>query len=447
MDYLYFSIPCMVVIVGLDLCRRFSIVTHKSQSIAWKILLIRLVFPFVKIPSPVSIFNWISPQYEQAMIHIEYTAGETVVDPVSVAALHTMDICLVLLCVGIGISAVVFLVVVLQCARLVKNSIPCENTAGIEWAKTCPLDVQFRYSWIIRSPMSCGLLWKKYIFLPEDFVFCKETKGILEHEVFHLKAHDTLWKTLSLLMVCIHWFNPVMWMFYMYIQTEMELLCDEEVLNLHPSEYRAEYAKLLVGLSSGESPWKISVFANFKNHGFLKKRVYCIMTHKKHSTLQWCTASIACTLVVLCVSTNSVAYAGGWNTSIPEDLTNIENSYLSHNMNASGHIFQIPVLDGKALAHKINFRDMVVYNNSGLPWSFEQGQEVSLCILLEEGQSPIGQGIEFGFYCENLEETIFFSQIQVGFQISFTTPKTGNYYFYIENSSSDEFLVKSFTIK
>lgn len=194
----------MVVIVGLDLCRRFSIVTHKSQSIAWKILLIRLVFPFVKVPSPVSIFNWISPQYEQAMIHIEYTAGETVIDPVSVAALHTMDICLVLLCVGIGISAVVFLVVMLQCARLVKNSIPCENTAGIEWAKTCPLDVQFRYSWLIRSPMSCGLLWKKYIFLPEDFVFCKETKGILEHEVFHLKAHDTLWKTLSLLMVCIH---------------------------------------------------------------------------------------------------------------------------------------------------------------------------------------------------------------------------------------------------
>ncbi len=448
MDYLYFSIPCMIVIIGLELCRRFSSLSHKSQSIAWKILLIRLVLPFLKIPSPVSIYNWLSPGCEQPIVHIKYTAGETVIDPVSVAAIHSMDTFVVLLWIGLGLAVCVFLFIGFQCIRLIRNSIPCENIAGIEWAKTFPLDIKIRYSWKIRSPMSYGLFGNNYILLPEDFEFCEETKCILEHEGFHLKAHDTLWKVLSLLMVCIHWFNPASWIFYMYIQAEMECLSDENVLNLHPLDYRSEYAKLLLAFSTGEKPQNVSAFSNFQDYKFLEKRISCIMKHKKPSTLQWCTASIACTLVVLCASTNSIAYASGWKISEPENFLNKEISYLSHNMNDSGHIFQIPVLDGKTLAHEINFRGMVVYDNNGLPWNFEQGQEVSLCFILklEDKSFSNGQQIKFGFYCEDLEQTVYSGQIKTGFTINFTVPKTGNYYFYVVNNSSDRILVKSFTL-
>ncbi len=447
MDYLHFIIPCTIVIVGLDICRKFSLLNHKSQSIAWKILLIRLVFPFVKIPSPVSVFNWLSPKYEQPMFHIEYTAGETMIDPVSVAAVHFTDIFSLLLRIGLGISVFVFLFVLFQCVRMIRSSIPCENTVGIEWVKTCPLDVKVRYSWKIRSPMSVGLFGNRYIFLPEDFVFCEKTKGILEHEVFHLKAHDTLWKVLSLLMVCIHWFNPVIWIFYVYIQAEMEFLCDENVLNLHSADYRAEYAKLLVDFSPGEKPKKVSVFSNFQSFRFLKKRIACIMKHKKPSTLQWCVASIVCTLVVLCASTNSIAYAGEGKISELANVVNIENSYLSHRMDSPEHIVYISMLEGKTFAHKVNPGDMVVYN-SVLPWSFEQGQEVSMDLLLNLNGSnySVGQKIEFGFYYEDMKEIIFSEQIKVGVTIKFTVPKTGDYYFYLRNYSSDAILVQYFTV-
>lgn len=369
------------------------------------------------------------------------------IDPVSVAAVHFTDIFSLLLRIGLGISVFVFLFVLFQCVRMIRSSIPCENTVGIEWVKTCPLDVKVRYSWKIRSPMSVGLFGNRYIFLPEDFVFCEKTKGILEHEVFHLKAHDTLWKVLSLLMVCIHWFNPVIWIFYVYIQAEMEFLCDENVLNLHSADYRAEYAKLLVDFSPGEKPKKVSVFSNFQSFRFLKKRIACIMKHKKPSTLQWCVASIVCTLVVLCASTNSIAYAGEGKISELANVVNIENSYLSHRMDSPEHIVYISMLEGKTFAHKVNPGDMVVYN-SVLPWSFEQGQEVSMDLLLNLNGSnySVGQKIEFGFYYEDMKEIIFSEQIKVGVTIKFTVPKTGDYYFYLRNYSSDAILVQYFTV-
>ncbi len=448
MDYLYFSIPCMIVIIGLELCRRFSSLSHKSQSIAWKILLIRLVLPFLKIPSPVSIYNWLSPGCEQPIVHIKYTAGETVIDPVSVAAIHSMDTFVVLLWIGLGLAVCVFLFIGFQCIRLIRNSIPCENIAGIEWAKTFPLDIKIRYSWKIRSPMSYGLFGNNYILLPEDFEFCEETKCILEHEGFHLKAHDTLWKVLSLLMVCIHWFNPVNWIFYMYIQAEMECLSDENVLNLHPLDYRSKYAKLLLAFSTGEKPQNVSAFSTFQNYKFLEKRISCIMKHKKPSTLQWCTASIACTLVVLCASTNSIAYASGWKISEPENFSKIENPYLSRSVDPLEHILYIPMLQGKTFEHEIDIRDMIIYDNNGLPWSFEQGQEVSIDLLvkLNKSNNSVGQKLEFGFYYEDMKEIIFSEQIKVGVTINFTVPKTGNYYFYLINYSSDPILIHYFTV-
>lgn len=446
MDYLYFSIPCMIVIIGLELCRRFSSLSHKSQSIAWKILLIRLVLPFLKIPSPVSIYNWLSPGCEQPIVHIKYTAGETVIDPVSVAAIHSMDTFVVLLWIGLGLAVCVFLFIGFQCIRLIRNSIPCENIVGIEWAKTFPLDIKIRYSWKIRSPMSYGLFGNNYILLPEDFEFCEETKCILEHEGFHLKAHDTLWKVLSLLMVCIHWFNPVSWIFYMYIQAEMECLSDENVLNLHPLDYRSKYAKLLLAFSTGEKPQNVSAFSTFQNYKFLEKRISCIMKHKKPSTLQWCTASIACTLVVLCASTNSIAYASGWKISVPENFKILENSYHFPSVDFNGNILKVSIRE-RTVSHKVNPENMVVYDNNGLPWSFEQGQKVSLCVILKDRNFSKGQQIEFGFNCENSKETVFAAQVKAGFTISFTVPKTGDYYFYLINSSSDSILVKSFTLE
>ena len=227
----------------------------------------------------------------------------------------------------------------------------------------------------------------------------------------------------------------------------MEFLCDENVLNLHSADYRAEYAKLLVDFSPGEKPKKVSVFSNFQSFRFLKKRIACIMKHKKPSTLQWCVASIVCTLVVLCASTNSIAYAGEGKISELANVVNIENSYLSHRMDSPEHIVYISMLEGKTFAHKVNPGDMVVYN-SVLPWSFEQGQEVSMDLLLNLNGSnySVGQKIEFGFYYEDMKEIIFSEQIKVGVTIKFTVPKTGDYYFYLRNYSSDAILVQYFTV-
>lgn len=226
----------------------------------------------------------------------------------------------------------------------------------------------------------------------------------------------------------------------------MECLSDENVLNLHPLDYRSEYAKLLLAFSTGEKPQNVSAFSNFQDYKFLEKRISCIMKHKKPSTLQWCTASIACTLVVLCASTNSIAYASGWKISEPENFLKTENSYHFPSVDFNGNILNISIRE-RTVSHKVNSEDMVVYDNNGLPWSLEQGQKVSFCVILKDRNFSNGQQIEFGFNYKNLKETVFIAQVKAGFTINFTAPKTGDYYFYLINCSSDNILVKSFTLE
>ena len=238
MNYLYFSIPCAAAVAVLLLCRRLP-VSHRAQEIAWKLLLVRLLLPFVKVPSPVSVFNWLAPKYERPLIYAEYTGEGVTVNPASVAAVRSMSVFPLLMWIGLGAAALVFVVIALRGVLLVRGSAPFEDPSGKAWLEGVPIKAELRCTGKIASPMSCGILGKRYLLVPEGFWFTERTRGVFEHELFHLKAHDTLWKALSLLMLCVHWFNPVVWVFYWYIQTEIELLCDEKVLNAHPPEYRA----------------------------------------------------------------------------------------------------------------------------------------------------------------------------------------------------------------
>lgn len=71
----------------------------------------------------------------------------------------------------------------------------------------------------------------------------------IRHELTHYKHRDHLMILLLILLRCIHWFNPVVWLAFPQIQTDMETLCDTGVTSGFQKTERSIYIHTMVELS------------------------------------------------------------------------------------------------------------------------------------------------------------------------------------------------------
>lgn len=81
----------------------------------------------------------------------------------------------------------------------------------------------------------------------------EEQEVILAHERVHLARKDHWFKALAFLALCIHWFNPVLWLCWHFAQKDMEMSCDEVVLRDMEGDGRKRYSLTLLRLSERQS--------------------------------------------------------------------------------------------------------------------------------------------------------------------------------------------------
>ncbi len=99
------------------------------------------------------------------------------------------------------------------------------------------------------SPFVMGLIRPK-IYLPSDMEE-REQRYILLHERYHIRRGDHLWKALGFLALCIHWFNPLVWLAFVLAGRDMEMSCDEAVIRKLGEHIRADYSASLLSLATG----------------------------------------------------------------------------------------------------------------------------------------------------------------------------------------------------
>ena len=100
----------------------------------------------------------------------------------------------------------------------------------------------------IATPFVMGVIAPK-IYLPSDTPKA-ERRFIIAHERHHLHRGDPLWKLLGYLALCIHWFNPLVWLAFFLGGKDMEMSCDEAVLNRLGEDIRADYSQALLRLAT-----------------------------------------------------------------------------------------------------------------------------------------------------------------------------------------------------
>ena len=96
----------------------------------------------------------------------------------------------------------------------------------------------------IPSPFVMGLLSPR-IYIP--FRLGEQEKDyIISHEKYHIRRRDNLVKVAAFLLCSVYWFQPLVWLSYFLMIRDMEMSCDEYVLQNSPEDIRAVYSESLL---------------------------------------------------------------------------------------------------------------------------------------------------------------------------------------------------------
>ena len=105
----------------------------------------------------------------------------------------------------------------------------------------------------IKEPFVTGI-FRPVIYIPEG-LDKQQQELVTWHEMVHIMRLDYLMKPIAYLAVCIHWFNPLVWLAFHFMEQDMEASCDEAVLKKIGYDNKKAYADTLLCLSE-EQEWR-----------------------------------------------------------------------------------------------------------------------------------------------------------------------------------------------
>ncbi len=148
------------------------------------------------------------------------------------------------------------------------------------------------------SPMVVGFL-KPVLVLPDCDYSEEELFFVLQHEMIHIKRHDVLAKLLFAAANALHWFNPLIYIMRKEAVVDMELSCDEKVIQQAEYAVRKAYTETL--LSTFSRQHKRGNFLTTQFYGgkkIMKKRFKNILAKSpKKNGLLLCICAVCITLI------------------------------------------------------------------------------------------------------------------------------------------------------
>lgn len=161
---------------------------------------------------------------------------------------------------------------------------------------------------LIYSSMAIGII-KPFVVIPEIQLQNKENlKYIFLHELTHIKRYDTIYKWIVQILVCIHWFNPILYFVKKDINDLCELSCDEQVIKKFDENERVDYGNTLLHSIeiSGDYTGEVVYNQLCENGKLIKERLKSIKYFGKKSRLALSISTIlTCTLFISAIVTGA----------------------------------------------------------------------------------------------------------------------------------------------
>lgn len=145
-----------------------------------------------------------------------------------------------------------------------------------------------------------GIFYPK-VYLPSDLNVA-ERSYILLHEQTHIKRLDHIFKLISFLVLCVHWFNPFVWIAFFLSGRDMEMSCDEAVIRRLGDEVKKDYSASLLTLATGRRIVSGTPLAF--GEGDTKGRIKNVLNYRKPRVWAVLIALLAVVIVVFGLTTS-----------------------------------------------------------------------------------------------------------------------------------------------
>ncbi len=288
-----------VILIRLPLKKAPKFISY----VIWGVVAFRLIIPFSfesmfslmprntnAVPIPHDIIYQQSPRINSGIEAVDFFISEALPAPTIGASVNPLQIYTeigsyiwvlgIIALLVYGIVSIFILKRQLKSAKLIeKNIFKAKN---------------------LRTPFVIGLIRPK-IYLPVG-LSVEERGYILLHEKTHIRRKDHIIKILAFLILSIHWFNPLVWIGFILMGTDMELSCDEQVLKEMNKDIKKPYANSLLSLAAGRHILNGSPLAF--GEGNVKGRIKNILNYRKRSFWIIMSAVVAAAAVSIGLLTN-----------------------------------------------------------------------------------------------------------------------------------------------
>ena len=174
----------------------------------------------------------------------------------------------------------------------------------------------------IDSPFVCGF-FRPRIYLPVGLAE-PDRRYVLLHEQAHIRRWDHRFKPLAYALLCLHWFDPILWIAYRLLCLDIEMATDQAVLRrLDHEEHTSptEYAAALLHLS--RDPRVPSAVPLAFGEEDAKERIVSLLRYRRPVMGVLVAAALVCLVL-------GVGFAGNHSTAAPAlGLTRITQGTLT----------------------------------------------------------------------------------------------------------------------
>lgn len=164
---------------------------------------------------------------------------------------------------------------------------------------------------LIASPLLIGF-FRPCIMLPTVELSKSDFENTIWHELTHYKRGDMFYKWLVQITICLHWFNPLVYVMGREINRACELSCDEAVIRKWDKNRQRTYGDTLLNAMGTGGQYKDALASVTLNESaeLLKERLDAIMNFKRPSKFIVLLTCVL-TMVLSFAATAAGAYSGG----------------------------------------------------------------------------------------------------------------------------------------
>ena len=311
MTLLQMSLSAGVMIILIIVLRTLFLnkLPRLTFPILWLIVLIRLTIPFsletkfsltdfmlqpfgisTSVSNSVSSPNISTPETTPAFFLMPYNQSENIT-----TTRPSSNWLFISWLLGISLFAAFFTFNYWKSHQKIRHAIPIQNDVLTTWKSKHQLkrEVQILTSDKITTPLTVGIL-KPKIILPVEMLssVISNLDYMLEHEFYHIKRWDALWKVLTISIACFHWFNPLVWAMCILANRDLEISCDGWVTRKFEKQDKKMYAYMLVEMAEQRSEFTLFC-SGFAKHA-IEERIESIMKTNKTT---WIGISVAALLI------------------------------------------------------------------------------------------------------------------------------------------------------